>query len=86
MIDGLPHLRAVADGGAADVVAGRHGLGAQVAGDVQQVAELDRLIAADAGDRRLALQIGVRELVDDRVLEAAFIVQDVMRNADQFGS
>ncbi|MNE40344.1 hypothetical protein D3C80_1343550 [compost metagenome] len=85
MVDRLAHLRAVADGGAADVVAGGHGLGAQVAGHVQQVAELHRLIAADAGDRRLALQIGIRELVDHGVLEAAFVVEDVVGDADQFG-
>ncbi|MND74849.1 hypothetical protein D3C80_664530 [compost metagenome] len=85
VVDRLAHLRAVADGGATDIVAGGHGFGAQVAGHVQQVAELDRLIAPDAGDRRLALQITVRELVDHRVLEAAFVVQDIVRNADQFG-
>ena len=85
MVDRLAHLRAIADGGAADIVARRHGLGAQVAGDVQQVAELDRLIAADAGDRGLALQIGVGELIDHSVLEPALVVQDIVGNADHLG-
>ncbi|MNJ34845.1 hypothetical protein D3C77_295710 [compost metagenome] len=85
VVDRLAHLRAVAVRGAADVVAGGHRLGAQVAGHVQQVAELHRLIAADAGDGSLALQIGIRELVDHRVLETVFIVEDVVRDADQVG-
>ena len=85
MVDGLAHLGAIADGGAADVVTGGHGLGAQIAGHVQQVAELHRLIAADAGDRRLATQIAVGELVDDRVPEAAFIIQHIMGDADHLG-
>ncbi len=67
---------------AADIVAGGHRLRAQVAGDIQQVAELHGLIAADAGDRRLAAQIGVGELLDHLFLEAAFIVEDVVRDAD----
>ena len=70
---------------AADIVAGGHGLGAQVAGDVQQVAELHRLIAADAGDRRLAAQIGVGELLDHRVAEAAFVVEHIVRDAQRLG-
>jgi hypothetical protein len=66
-------------------VAGGHGLGAQVAGHVQQVAELDGLVAAHAGDRRLAAQIGVGEVLDHLLLEAAFVVQDVVRDADPLG-
>ena len=85
MIDRLAHLRTVAGDGAADVVARRHGFGAQIARDIQQVAELDRLIATDAGDRRLALQIRVGELVDHRVLEPAFVIQNIMRDADHVG-
>jgi len=66
-------------------VAGGHGLGAQLAGHVQQVAELDRLVAADARHRRLAAEIGVGEILDHLLLEAALIVEDVVRDADGVG-
>ena len=70
---------------AADVVAGRHRLRTKVAGDIQQVAELHRLIASDAGDRRLTAQVGVGEVLDHLVLEAAFVVEDVVRNVQALG-
>ena len=70
---------------AADIVAGGHGLGAEILRRRQQVVELDRLIAADARHRRFAAQVAVGEFLDDGVAEAAFIVEDIMGDADLFG-
>ncbi len=78
---GGPPGRAIA----AHIVAGGQGRGAQVAGHLQQVAELDRLVAAHAGDRRLAAQIGVGEILDHRVAEAAFVVEHIVGDADGLG-
>ena len=70
---------------AAHIVAGGQRLGAQVAGDLQQVTELDRLIAADARHRRLAAQIGVGEVLHHRVAEAALVVQHIVGHAHRLG-
>ena len=66
-------------------MAGRQRLGAEFARGLQQIAELDRLIALDARHRRLAGDIAVGETVDHRLLEAALVVEHVMRNADALG-
>ena len=68
-----------------DVVAGRQHLGAQFARRAEQVLELDRHVAVDAGHRRLARHIALGEAVDHRLLEAALVVEHVMRNADPVG-
>src|SRR5258708_16425177 len=60
----------------------RSPLGAEVAGSDQQVAKLDRLVAIDAGDRGFACHITVGETVDHCRLEAALIVENVVRDAD----
>src|SRR5215831_19245881 len=62
------------------VVPGRERLGAELAGGREQVVELDRLVALDAGDRGLARRIALREAVDHRFLEAALVVEHVVRN------
>ncbi len=67
------------------IMTGRHDAGAEVAGRVEQVAELDRLVAVDARHRRLAGDVAVRETIDHRRLEAALVIEDVMRNADAIG-
>ena len=59
-IGGAVQLGAVGADDAPDVVAGRQRVGAEIARRLQEVAELHRLVAADAGDRRLAAQIGRR--------------------------
>ena len=64
---------------ALDVMAGRHAVG------FQQVAELDPLVAADAGNWRRAGQIGVGEFVDDRFAELVLVIQDIMGKAHAFG-
>ena len=66
-------------------MAGRQHLGAEVARGGEQVAELDRHVAVDAGHRRLAVNVALGETVDHRFLEAALIVEHVMRNADALG-
>ena len=68
-----------------DVMAGRQNLGAELARGLEQVAEFDRLIALHARHRRLAGHIALGEAVDHRFLEAAFVVEHVMRNAEPRG-
>ena len=63
-------------------MAGRQHLGAELARGRQQVAELDRLVALDARHRRLARHIALGEAVDHHFLEAALVVEHVVRNAD----
>ena len=67
-------------------MAGRQHLRAKVARGDEQVAEFDRHIAVDAGHRRLAGHIALGEAIDDRFLEAALVVEHVMRNADALGN
>ena len=57
----------------------------QIAGDVQQIAELHALIAAHAGDRRLAAQVGVGEILDHRLAEARLVVEHVVADAEAVG-
>ena len=63
-------------------MAGREHLGAEFARGAEQVAELDRLVAFDAGHRRLAGDIALGKAVDHRLLEAALVVEHVVGNAD----
>ena len=70
---------------APDIVAGGQGLGAEVAGDAQELLELDLLVAANARDRRLAGEVGVGEVVDHRRLEPPLEVEDVVGDADAVG-
>ena len=68
-----------------DVMAGRQELGAEFARGLEQVAEFDRLIALHARHRRLAGNVALGEAVDHRFLEAALVIEHVMRNADALG-
>ncbi len=47
------------------IMPGRHAIGLEIPRGLQKIAELDPLVAADAGHRRRTGQIGVGELVDD---------------------
>src|SRR3984957_7456749 len=67
------------------VMAGGQHLGAELARGLEQVAEFDRLIALHALHRRLAGHIARGETVDHRFLEAAFVIEHVMRNAEAGG-
>ena len=73
---------AAADGARAHVMAGRHRRGVELARRGEQVGELDRLVAGDAGDRRLASGIALRERLDDGLAEARLVVEHVMRDAE----
>ena len=57
-------LRAIRAFDAADIMAGGQRFGAQFARRLQQIGELHFLIAAHAGDRRLAPRIGIGEIRD----------------------
>ena len=65
---------------------GRQNLGAQLMRGDQQVVEFDRHVAFHARDRRLAMNVALRKAVDDRLLEAAFVVEHVVRDADALGN
>src|SRR5579883_1757383 len=67
------------------VVAGGERIGAEVARGRQEVAELDRLVAAHARDRCFAAQIGIGEIVDDGATEALLVIENVMRDAEALG-
>ena len=60
----------------------RHGVGPKVARRLQEVGELDVLIAAHAGDRRLAGEIAFGEGRDDLFAKAALVVEHVMRDPE----
>ena len=64
---------------------GGQNLGAKFARRDQQVMKLDRHVAFDARHRRLAVDIAFGETVDYRFLEAALVIEHVMRNADALG-
>jgi hypothetical protein len=63
-------------------MAGRQHVGAELPGGLEEVAELDRAVALDAGDRRLAGEVALGEAVDHRLAEALLVVEHVMGNAD----
>src|SRR5205085_5088613 len=65
-----------------DIMGGGQHLGSEVAGGGKEVAELDGLIAFDAGHRGLPRRVAFGEAVDHRLLEAVLVVQDVMRDPD----
>ena len=47
--------------------------------------ELDHLVAGDAGHRRLAGDVARGEAVDDGLLEALLVVENVVRDAQRLG-
>ena len=67
-------------------MAGGHGFGAEVAGDIEQVVKLDRLVAAYARHRGFAAQVTIGEFLDHRVTETAFVIEHIVGDADLFGS
>ncbi len=67
-------------------MAGSERVGAERAGGIEQVAELDLLVAADARDGGLAAGIAEGEIVDHTGLEAGFIIQHVMRDTEPAGN
>src|SRR5579862_7380682 len=79
--------RAAAAGQSArgDVMAGGQHGGAKIAGGLQEIAELDRLVALHARHRRFARDVALGKAVDHRFFEAVLVIEDIMRNADTFG-
>ena len=67
---------------AADIVACRKAIRAQFARHLEQVSELGSHIAADAGHRRASGKIFVGELLDHVFAEGAFMIEDVMCDAE----
>ena len=67
-------------------MAGRQRGGAKLARGGQKVAELHQAVALDAGHRRLARGIAVREILDHGFAETAFIIQHIVRNAETLGN
>ena len=65
-----------------DIVAGRQRVGAQIPGGFEQIGEFDVLVAGDAGDRRLAGDIGARERLDHPLAKPRLIVEHIMGNAE----
>src|SRR3546814_8020515 len=59
--------------------------GAEIAGGVEQVAELHPLIAAHARDGRRPGEVGVDEIVHYVGAEAVLVIEHVMRDADPVG-
>ena len=66
-------------------MAGRQAVGVEVARGLQQVGELDGLVAAHAGQRRLPTQVAVGEIVDHALAEARFVVEHIVRKTGPFG-
>jgi hypothetical protein len=66
-------------------LAGCHGRCAQIPGHVDQIVELDRLVATDAGNRGLAAQIGVSEILHHRLAKPAFVIEHIVGDADRLG-
>jgi hypothetical protein len=67
-------------------VPGRQNLSAELARGDQQIVELDRHVAFDARHRRFTVNVALGKTVDDRFLEAAFVVEHVVRDADALGN
>ncbi len=84
-IGGAVQLRPVRPDHPPHIMAGGEAIGAEIAGEAQQVGELHPLVARDAGDRRAAARIFVGEALDHAVAEAAFIIEDVMGDAEPLG-
>ncbi len=73
-------------GVAADIVAGRKGGGAQIAGSLEQIREFYGLVARYTGNRGFARDIARGKRVDDRLAEPFLIVEHIMRNAQGLGN
>ena len=60
------------------IMPGRQAVGAELAGESDQVDELHALVARGARHRRAPVRIFVDEAVDHAAPEAAFVIEDVM--------
>ena len=69
-----------------DIVPGGQHLGSELTRRDEQVAKLDRHVAVDARNRRLAMNVALGEAIDHRLFEAALVVEHVVRDADTLGN
>src|SRR5262249_57871244 len=69
----------------ARVVPRGHRAGAEYLRALEQVLELEALIARHARDWRASREIGARELIDHLALEALAVVRDVEAHAEPVG-
>ena len=63
-------------------MAGRQNVGAEIARGIEEVGELDVLVAGDAGHGRLAGRIALGEGIDHLLAELALVIEHIMRNAE----
>ena len=66
-------------------MAGGQAIGAQFLRQREQVGKLYPHVAANAGNRGSPVQIFIGEAIDHRITEAAFVVEDIMRDAERIG-
>src|SRR5918993_2154849 len=81
----LVHLDPVILCNAPHVMAGRQTIRSEVLCKGHQVHELHALIAERTGHGRPPARIFVGEMLDDAVAEPAFVIEDVMRDAEPVG-
>ena len=62
------------------IMAGGKAISLQIARCLQKIGEFDCLVTAHTGDRRLAAQIAVGEILHHLVMKPAFIIQHIMGN------
>ena len=68
-----------------DIMAGRQEIGAEVVRRLEEIGELEVLIAGDARHRRLAGDIGSGERLDHLLAKALFVIEHIVRNAETRG-
>src|SRR5262249_9118719 len=68
---------------APDIMTGSERRGAELLRGLQQILELDLLVADHARHRRLAGKIAVGELAHDSLGEPRLVIEDIVRNAER---
>lgn len=63
------------------IMPGGKTIGTKIARGGQKVGELHRLVTANTGNRGLAAHIAVGEILHHLVMEAAFVIEDIVRDA-----
>ena len=84
-VGGAREFRAVSGIAPLHVMACHQKLGIEVLGGLEQIVELDFVVARDARDRRFAGDVAFGERVDHLRREAGLVVEHVVRNAERLG-
>src|SRR6185503_8544255 len=84
-IDGTMELGTCCTLRATHIVAGSQRIGVELACKCEQVAKLDPLVTPHTGNGRQALNIALREIVNDRATETFFVVENVVRDGEPGG-